>query len=130
MPYNGKKVVDIARERGVKAKEFKAAVFPDRKGAFSWTELQRVVNPNAATIESIADLLGCSIDELFDRPNTRPTNNIRGDNNTVGSYNVNADPELLAATNQHLQEIIKRQDKTIAELNHRIDQLIELAKRN
>lgn len=129
MPYNGKKVVQIARERGIKAKEFKAAVFPNRTGSFSWDELKRVTNPNAETIEATADFLQCSIDALFDRKSNPPTNQVNGDNNTVGSYNVTADPETIAATNRHLHEVIDRQDKTIDDLNHRIDQLIEIIKK-
>ena len=121
--------MQIALNRGLKAKDFRAAVFPDRTGNFSWKEIEKSTNPNAETIEATANLLQCSIDELFDREAPYSTNNVTGDNNTVGSYNITADPEILAATNQHLRDIIDRQDKTIAELNHRIDQLIELAKR-
>jgi len=129
MAYNGKKVVQIALNRGLKAKDFRAAVFPDRTGNFSWKEIEKSTNPNAETIEATANLLQCSIDELFDREAPYSTNNVTGDNNIVSSYNVTADPEILAATNQYLRDVINRQDKTIVELNRRIDHLIELAKR-
>ena len=129
MPYNGKKAVQIARNRGLKAKDFRAAVFPERTGNFSWKEIENSTNPSAETIEATADFLQCSIDELFDREAFNPTNQVNGDHNTVGSYNVTVDPEILAATNHHLRDVIERQDKTIAELNRRIDQLIDLAKR-
>lgn len=128
MPFNGKKVAKIARERKIKAKDFKAAVFPDRKGNFSWDQMESSTNPSAETIEATANFLQCSIDELFDRESFNPTNQVTGDHNTVGSYNVTADPEILAATNHHLRDVIERQDKTIAELNRRIDQLIDLAR--
>lgn len=136
MPFNGKKAVDIARKKKIKAKDFVAYVYPDRSGNTSYADVEKNANPKAETVERIADLLQCSIDELFDRESTNPTNQVTGDNNTVGSFNVNADPEILAATNVHLRDVIERQDrtierqdKTIAELNRRIDQLIELAKR-
>lgn len=128
MPYNGKKVVQLAQNRGLKAKDFRSAVFPERTGNFSWEEIKKSTNPSAETIEATANILQCSIDELFDRT-PAPANQVTGDNNTVSSYNVTADPEILAATNTHLRDVIARQDKTIAELNHRIDQLIELARR-
>ncbi len=130
MSYNGKKVADKVRIQGIKAKDFFAFVYPDRRsGNSSYNDIENNDNPKAEAIERMADMLQCPIDDLFDREKTYPTNQVTGDNNTVGSYNVTGDPEILAATNRHLQDVIERQDKTIAELNRRIDQLIELAKR-
>ena len=128
MPFNGKKVVRMAQQQRLKAKDFKAAVFPERTGNFSWDEIERG-NPKANTIELIANLFHCSIDDLFDRDSAYTTNHVTGDNNNVGNFHINSDPEILAATNQHLRDVIERQDKTIVELNRRIDQLIELAQR-
>lgn len=129
MAYNGNKVVEMVKARGIKAKDFVAFVYPGRSGNTSFVDTKKNTNPKAETIERIADLLQCPIDELFDRETRFVTNHVTGDNNTVSSYNVTADPDILVATNKHLREVIERQDKTIEELNHRIDQLIELAKR-
>lgn len=129
MAYNGEKVVNMAKAKGIKAKDFVAYVYPGRSGNTSFVDTRNNTNPKAETIERIADLLQCPIDDLFDRETKYVANQVTGDNNTVSSYNVTADPEVLAATNRHLRDVIERQDKTIAELNHRIDQLIELAKR-
>jgi transcriptional regulator with XRE-family HTH domain len=129
MAFNSQKVEQLVRSKGVKAREFFAYVYPERSGNASYTDIAKNNNPKAETIERIADLLQCPIDDLFDRETKYATNQVTGDNNTVSSYNVTADPEVLAATNRHLRDVIERQDKTIAELNHRIDQLIELAKR-
>ena len=129
MAFNSLKVEQMVRNKGIKAREYFAFVYPDRSGNASFQDIGKNDNPKAETIERIADLLQCPIDDLFDRENKYVTNQVTGDNNTVSSYNVTADPEVLAATNRHLQDVIERQDKTIAELNHRIDQLIELAKR-
>ena len=129
MAFNSLKVQQMVRNKGIKAREYFAYVYPDRSGNASFQDIGKNDNPKAETIERIADLLQCSIDDLFDRENKYVTNQVTGNNNTVSSYNVTADPEVLAATNRHLQDVIERQDKTIAELNHRIDQLIELAKR-
>ena len=129
MAFKGEKVAKLLRQNGIKAKDFFAYVYPDRNGNASFSDIIKNDNPKADTIERIADLLQCPIDDLFDRENKYVTNQVTGDNNTVSSYNVTADPEVLAATNRHLRDVIERQDKTIAELNHRIDQLIELAKR-
>lgn len=129
MAFNSQKVEQLVRSKGVKAREFFAYVYPERSGNASYTDIAKNNNPKADTIERIADLLQCPIDDLFDRETKYATNQVTGDNNTVSSYNVTADPEVLAATNRHLRDVIERQDKTIAELNHRIDQLIELAKK-
>ena len=129
MAYDSEKVARLIKNKGIKAKEFFAYVYPDRSGNASFHDIARNNNPKADTLERIADLLQCPIDDLFDREIKYVTNQVTGDNNTVSSYNVTADPEVLAATNRHLRDVIERQDKTIAELNHRIDQLIELAKR-
>ena len=129
MAFNSLKVQQMVRNKGIKAREYFAFVYPDRSGNASFQDIGKNINPKAETIERIADLLQCPIDDLFDRENKYVTNQVTGNNNTVSSYNVTADPEVLTATNRHLQDVIERQDKTIAELNHRIDQLIELAKR-
>lgn len=129
MAFNSLKVEQMVRNKGIKAREYFAFVYPDRSGNASFQDIGKNDNPKAETIERIADLLQCPIDDLFDREIRYATNQVTGDNNTVSSYNVTADPEVLAATNKHLRDVIERQDKTIAELNHRIDQLIELAKR-
>lgn len=129
MAYNSEKVSRLVRSKGLKAKDFFAFVYPERSGNASFHDIESNTNPKADTIERIANLLQCPIDDLFDRETKYATNLVTGDNNTVSSYNVTADPEVLAATNRHLRDVIERQDKTIAELNHRIDQLIELAKR-
>ena len=129
MAFNSLKVQQMVRNKGIKAREYFAYVYPDRSGNASFQDIGKNDNPKAETIERIADFLQCPIDDLFDRENKYVTNQVTGNNNTVSSYNVTADPEVLAATNRHLQDVIERQDKTIAELNHRIDQLIELAMR-
>ena len=129
MAFKGAKVVKLLRQKGIKAKDFFAYVYPERSGNASYSDITKNDNPKAETIERIADLLQCSIDDLFDRETRYATNQVTGDNNTVGNFNINSDPEILISTISHLRDIIERQDKTIDEQNHRIDQLIELAKR-
>ena len=129
MAYNSEKVANLLKSKGIKAKDYYAFVYPDRSGNPSYHDIAKNDNPKADTIERIADLLKCPIDELFDRDINYSSNQVTGDNNSVGNVSINPDPEVLLATNKHLRDVIERQDKTIAELNRRIDQLIELAKR-
>lgn len=133
MAFNSKKVEKMVRSMGIKAKEFHAFVYPDRSsdGSFGYLEIGNNTNPKAEAVERIADLLKCSIDELFDRDShfvNSSSNTVTGDNNNVGNLQVNSNPEVLIATNNHLKEIIDMQDKIIEKLNNRIDQIIELAK--
>lgn len=129
MPFNGKKVADMARNKRIKAKDFIAYVYPDRSGNTSYMDVERNGNPTARAIELMADYLNCSIDELFDREVNYAKNHVIGDNNTVGNVHINSDPKVLMATIEYLRDVIARQDKTIEEQNRRIDKLIELAKR-
>ena len=136
MPFNSKKIVKLLKEKGVKAKDFFESAYPERSGNASFHDIEKNNNPKAETIERIADFLGCSIDELFDR--AVASNHVTGDNNTVGSnITISTDPQVLTATISHLNDTIGRQDKTIErqektieELNSRIGELIELVKRN
>lgn len=134
MAFNSTKVEQLLHQKRCKVKDFFTYVYPNRKkkSNSSSTNIIDNSNPKADTIERIADFLGCSIDYLFDRESQYTINNrenqIIGDNNSVGNVQINSDPEVLMATNNHLRDIISRQDKTIAEQNRRIDQLIELAK--
>lgn len=132
MAYNSQKVVQMISEKGIKSKDFIAYVYPENSGNRSISYVRSTTNPKADTLERMANLLDCSIDYLFDRDNhytiKNEGNRVIGDNNSVGNIHINSDPELLMATINHLRDVITRQDKTIDELNHRIDQLIDLAK--
>jgi transcriptional regulator with XRE-family HTH domain len=129
MAFNSKKVEQLVRSKGVKAREFFAYVYPERSGNASYTDIAKNTNPKADTIERIAELLKCPIDDLFDRETRYATNQVTGDNNNVGNIHITSDPEVLEATVTHLRDVIARQDKIIADQNRRIDQLIELARR-
>lgn len=132
MAFNSEKVAQMVRDSGIKAKDYFRIVYPDRtkSGNVSYKNIAENDNPKAEVVERIADLLQCPIDFLFDRDAAR-NNHVEGDNNTIGDGNIriDGDPEVLRETNKHLRDIINRQDKTIEELNRRIDQLIELARR-
>lgn len=129
MAFNSLKVEKMVRSRGIKAREFFTYVYPDRSGNASFKDIVKNDNPKADTIERIANLLNCSIDELFDREVENAVNHVTGDHNMVGNVHINQDPQILMATINHLRDVISRQDKTIEEQNRRIDQLIDLAKR-
>lgn len=132
MPFNGSKVVQIARERKLKGVDFKKSVFPNRTGNFSWDEIENSTNPNAATIEAIANILDCSIDELFDRPaSTSVTmgDHIEANENSTAFKGTNScDSRLLDIIESGNRQLDKAQSQ-LDKAQQQIDQLIEMAKR-
>ena len=127
MAFNAAKVEQTVRERGITVRAFYSFVY-QRSGNQGFKDIRNNTNPKAEAIERIADLLECSIDDLFDREKRYSNTQVTGNNNTISSFNVNNDPDILLATIKHLQDVITRQDKTIEEKNQIINKLIELAK--
>lgn len=122
MSFNGKKAVRIAREKGIKAKDFVSYIFPDRSGNTSYKDVERNDNPKAATIERIANLLDCSIDELFDRKPAADTvgDHIEANDNSTAFKGTNTlDPRLLSL----LETRDRQMDKCQAQLDKAQEQL-------
>lgn len=123
MPFNSKKVEKMVRSRGIKAREFFTIVYPDRSGNASFSDIIRNENPKAETIERIADLLQCPIDELFDREFTYAAestgDSITADNNSTAFKGISTcDPRLL--------DIIQSRDRQLDKAQSQIDHLLKL----
>ena len=120
MPFNGKKVVALARNKGIKAKDFIAYVYPERSGNTSYADVEKNDNPKAKTVELMADILQCPIDELFDRDSALPVgDNISAENNSMAFKGTNTcDPRLL--------DIIQARDTQLDKAQSQIDRLIGL----
>ncbi len=124
MPFSGQKVAEKLRIKAIKAKDFFAYVYPERNGNASFSDIIKNDNPKAETIERIADLLDCSIDELFDRAPAagKSGDHIEATDNSTAFKGINTcDPRLLS--------MIETRDRQIDKCQQQIDQLIELAKR-
>lgn len=125
----------LAKKYGVKPKVIKDSIWPNNKNR-GLGYFDQYTNIGIKTVETIADVLHCSVDELLRRP-TPSAQIVAGDNNTVGNVNINSDVKVLQDTIRSLQEIISRQDLELArkdsELkakNSQIDRLIKLAQGN
>lgn len=118
MPYNPQKVAALVKSKGIKAKDFFAFVYPDRSGNPSFHAILTNDNPKAETVERIADLLHCSIDELFGRQPDGPAIQVAGDNiqaedhSTAFKGNGACDPRLLDMIDARDRQL----DKTLAHL--------------
>lgn len=115
MPFNGKKVAAMAKKKGIKAKDFVAYVYPDRSGNTSYADVEKNDNPKARTVELMADILQCPIDELFDREvEVSAGDNITADNNSTAFKGINTcDPRLL--------DIIQARDRQIDKAQQHLD---------
>jgi hypothetical protein len=134
---------ELARKYGKRSKEVRDALWPDTPTK-SLTYLNGVQNMGVQTAITIADVLGCSVDELLRRP-TPSTALVSGNNNHVGNVSISNDPDTLLQIisaqkqiithqeaeikrmEQSTKEQLKVKDQQISELGKRIDRLIELA---
>lgn len=130
---------ELLRKHGKLPKQLRDALWPDNinkgLGYFNHTK-----NITLTTIEQIADVIGCSTDELLRRP-TYPTSLVNGNNNQVGNVTVTNDPEALHQIIATQKQIIEHQDSEIKRLetnmqqqlktkDAQIDRLIKLAQGN
>ena len=118
MTFNSKKIEKMVRAKGIQAKEYFAYVYPGRSGNAYFGSIAGNNNPKADAVERIADLLQCSIDELFDRelPEEQTPETDKGaDNDSV-----------LVDTIKNLNNVIAQQNATIVSQNQHINQLLML----
>lgn len=130
MPFNSKKVEKMVRSRGIKAREFFTIVYPDRSGNASFSDIIRNENPKAETIERIADLLQCPIDELFDRDHSytyeASGDNITADNNSTAFKGTSTcDPRLLDIIQTRDRQLDKAQSQ-LDKAQSQIDRLLDV----
>ena len=128
MAFNSKKVEEMVRARGIKAKDFFKFAYPDRSGNVDYKAISKNKNPGAEVVERIADLLQCSIDELFDREPQYPTSGDHieaSENSTAFKGTYSCDPRLLDIIEKQSCQIDRAQEH-LTKAQQQIDQLIEL----
>jgi transcriptional regulator with XRE-family HTH domain len=110
--YNGQIIKDIAESRGLQLKE----VFSEAKikeGTF-YQMVGPKGNPKADKLESIANVLECSVDDFFDREiNNKSNISVNGHKNQVGNGNVMV--ESQANEIEHLKKLLEEKENMIAE---------------
>lgn len=137
----------LAAKYGKRTKEVRDALWPKAKTK-SISYLNSVKSLSLEKVILIADVLGCSLDELLRRSYTGVGGFISGDNNSVGNVNITNDPQslqqIIAAQKQiidHQNAEIKRmeqntkeqlhvKDQQISDLGKRLDRMIELAQQS
>ena len=130
---------ELLRKHGKLPKQLRDALWPDNinkgLGYFNHTK-----NITLDTIELIADVIGCSTDELLRRP-APPVSLVTGNNNHVGNVTVTNDPEALHQIIAAQRQIIDHQNSEIKRIetnlqkqlkvkDAQIDRLIKLAQNN
>ena len=130
---------ELLRKHGKHPKQLRDALWPENinkgLGYFNKTK-----NITLTTIEQIADVIGCSTDELLRRPSL-PMSLVTGNNNQVGNVTVTNDPEALHQIIAAQRQIIEHQNSEIKRMetnmhqqlkvkDAQIDRLIKLAQNN
>ena len=106
----------LAKKYGKKPKDIRDALWPETKSkGLSYFDATK--NVGAKYLEAIADIIGCSVDEILRRPLAGSSQIVAGDNNQVGNVNINHDVESLQQIIGAQRQIIEHQDKEIERMN-------------
>lgn len=127
----------LAAKYGVKPKVISESLWPKatNKGL---SYFDKTKNPGVQYIETIADVLQCSVDEILRRPMPASHQMVSGDNNQIGNITITNDVGTLQQIIIIQNKIIERQDDEIERLNEnmkdqlkqkdeQIDRLIKMA---
>lgn len=126
---------ELTKKHGLQPKVLRDALWPNNinKGLGYFDKTKKVT---LDTLEKVADVIGCSMDELLRRPANQPSL-VNGNNNQVGNVNINNDPETLLQIVSAQKQIIDHQNREIERINSQlkakdsqIDRLIKLAQTN
>ena len=127
---------ELALKYGKKSKAVRDALWP-KAPSKSLTYLNSVQSIGIEKAALIADVLGCSLDELVRRRVPTPSL-VNGNNNHVGNVNITNDPESLMQIinaqkqiidhqNAEIQRITENMNKQLNTKDQQIDRLIKLA---
>lgn len=128
----------LARKYGKKSKMVRDALWPEAPSK-SLTYFDKVQSIGISTAEKVADVIGCSMDELIRRRVPVPVPSfVSGNNNHVGNVNISNDPNALLQIINAQKQIIDHQDAEIMRMtesfnqqlsakDQQIDRLIKLA---
>lgn len=130
---------ELTRKYGKLPKQLRDALWPDNvnKGLKYFNHTKNIT---LTTIEQIADVIGCTTDELLRRP-VPSMSLVSGNNNQVGNVTVTNDPEALHQIIAAQRQIIEHQNSEIKRMetnmhqqlkvkDAQIDRLIKLAQGN
>jgi NADPH-dependent 7-cyano-7-deazaguanine reductase QueF len=129
----------LAQKYGKTPKEVRDQLWPEHPTR-SLSYLNTYENFRVFTVEKIADVIGCTLDELVRREVPYPTN-VSGNNNQVGNVHINSDVKSLNSIIESQKKLIKHQESEIQRISdqmkqqlkvkdEQIDRLIHLAQGN
>lgn len=129
----------LGKKYGKKPKDLRDELWPD-KPSRSLSYLNMYKNIGIETVERIADIIGCTLDELVRREVPSPTS-VHGNNNQVGNVHINSDVNTLNSIIESQKKLIRHQESEIQRLtanmnqqlkakDEQIDRLIHLAQGN
>lgn len=118
-------LTNLARKYGKRPKEIRDALWPKSTNK-SICYFDKTKNIGIKTLEIIADVLGCSTDELLRRPTAIGGQYITGDYNQVGNVNINNDVQVLQQIISAQKQIITHQEEEIRRLTDNMKQQLKV----
>lgn len=118
-------IEDLCRKYKKRPKEVRDVLWPNSKSK-SLVYLNSTKNIGIESLEKIADILGCSTDELLRRPTAIGSQYISGDNNQVGNVNINNDVQMLQQIVSAQKQIISHQEEEIHRLTDNMNQQLKV----
>lgn len=115
----------LARKYGKRPKEIRDSLWPDlpNKSLAYFDQTKKI---GIDTLENIADIIGCSTDELLRRHSAVGSQYISGDNNQVGNVNINNDVQMLQQIVSAQKQIISHQEEEIHRLTDNMNQQLKV----
>ena len=118
-------IEELCKKYGVKPKFVRDSLWPDNKNR-SLGYFDQYVNVRIQYMETIADALGCTVDEVLRRPRPAASQFVTGDNNQIGNFNISNDVETLNQIIEAQKQIITHQDEEIKRLNENMKSQLEI----
>lgn len=116
-------ILYLAKKYGKSPKDLRKKLWPAANHDFGYFD--KTNNPGVRYVETLADELGCTVDELLRRP-TAPYPFIAGDYNSVGNVSINNDEEGQKAIISYLEGIIKYQAAEIVRINSNLKEQLKV----
>lgn len=131
--FCGQKIKTIAEQKGLKVKDLYEGA--NIKSGTFFTILSDKGNPTADKLEAIADFLGCSIDEFFERKSCFQNQQytVSGNGNKVQQGTNNVMEENQAKEIEYLHVLLREKElrlTTLLELIKEKDRIIELLEKS
>jgi hypothetical protein len=114
----------LEKKYGVKNKTLRDRLWP-KHPTRSITYFDQYGNPSRETLEMLADILGCTVDEILRRNVPDAATVVSGNNNQIGNVHINSDIKVLQQTIEYQAKLIKQQERELDRLQTNTDKQLK-----